>query len=38
MQKLNYIHMNPVRAGLVSEATEYRWSSARIWRRCSLRG
>lgn len=31
MQKLNYIHNNPVRAGLVEKATDYRWSSARIW-------
>ena len=29
MQKVNYIHFNPVRAGLVERATEYRWSSAR---------
>lgn len=33
MQKLNYIHDNPVRAGLVDCATDYRWSSARIWQR-----
>ncbi len=31
MEKLNYIHQNPVRAGLVEKATDYRWSSARIW-------
>jgi putative transposase len=31
MQKVNYIHLNPVRAGLVERATDYRWSSARIW-------
>ena len=31
MEKLNYIHQNPVRAGLVEKAGEYRWSSARIW-------
>ncbi len=31
MQKVNYIHRNPVRAGLVECATDYRWSSARIW-------
>jgi REP-associated tyrosine transposase len=35
MQKVNHIHLNPVRAELVS-ATEYRWSSARIWQRCPL--
>jgi REP element-mobilizing transposase RayT len=34
MQKINYIHLNPVRAGLVERATDYRWSSARIWRGC----
>lgn len=31
MQKVNYIHNNPVRAGLVDRAIDYRWSSARIW-------
>jgi REP element-mobilizing transposase RayT len=31
MQKVNYIHQNPVRAGLSECATDYRWSSARIW-------
>jgi len=36
MQKLNYIHNNPVRAGLVQKATDYRWSSARIWAGCPL--
>lgn len=36
MQKVNYIHQNPVRAGLVEKATDYRWSSARIWQRCPL--
>jgi putative transposase len=30
MQKVNYIHLNPVRAGLVERAIDYRWSSARI--------
>ena len=34
MQKLNYIHLNPVRTGLVKRAIDYRWSSARIWQRC----
>ena len=28
-EKLNYKHMNPVRAGLVQLPTEWRWSSAR---------
>lgn len=36
MQKVNYVHLNPVRAGLVERATDYRWSSARIWQRCSV--
>jgi putative transposase len=31
MEKVNYIHMNPVRAGLVEKAQDYRWSSARWW-------
>jgi len=33
MQKVNYIHLNPVRADLVERAIDYRWSSARIWQR-----
>jgi putative transposase len=32
LEKVNYIHSNPVRAGLVEDAIDYRWSSARIWR------
>lgn len=32
MQKVNYIHQNPVRAGLSARAEEYLYSSARIWR------
>lgn len=28
-EKLNYIHMNPVRAGLTKNPQDYRWSSAR---------
>ena len=35
MQKVNYIHNNPVRAGFVERAIDYRWSSARIWRGCA---
>jgi putative transposase len=31
IEKMNYIHKNPVRAGLVEHASDYRWSSARIW-------
>ena len=28
-QKINYIHANPVRAGLVKSAKDYQWSSFR---------
>jgi putative transposase len=28
-QKINYIHANPLRAGLVNSASEYKWSSFR---------
>ena len=35
MQKVNYIHLNPVRAGMVERAIDYRWSSARIWQGCA---
>jgi len=38
MQKVNYIHHNPVRAELVERAEDYRWSSSRIWKRGSLEG
>jgi len=31
MEKVNYIHQNPVRGGLVDRATDYRWSSTWIW-------
>ena len=31
MEKVNYIHRNPVRAGLSETVEEYRWSSGRIW-------
>lgn len=30
-QKVEYIHMNPVRAGLVGDPLEYGFSSARLW-------
>ena len=33
-EKVNYIHQNPVRAGFVERAIDYRWSSARIWQGC----
>jgi putative transposase len=35
-QKLNYIHNNPVEAGLVDQPEEYRYSSARDY--CGMRG
>lgn len=35
MQKVNYIHQNPVEAGLVERAEDYRWSSVRWWKRCA---
>ena len=31
MQKVNYIHMNPVRAGLIAHPDDYLYSSARQW-------
>ena len=36
MQKVNYIHLNPVRANLADRTVDYRWSSARIWQRCEI--
>ena len=30
-EKVEYMHNNPVRAGLVREACEWPWSSARFW-------
>ena len=33
MQKINYVHQNPVRAHLVNRAEDYRWSSVRCWAR-----
>ena len=36
MQKVNYIHLNPVRAGLVSHPDDYLFSSARQWHRRAL--
>lgn len=32
MQKVDYIHQNPVRARLVENAEDYRWSSVRWWK------
>jgi REP element-mobilizing transposase RayT len=31
MQKVNYIHLNPVRAGLVEHPDDYLYSSSRLW-------
>jgi len=36
MQKVNYIHQNPVRARLVEKAEDYLWSSVRWWKGCPL--
>lgn len=36
MQKVNYIHLNPVRADFAQKAIDYPWSSARFWNRCPL--
>ena len=33
MERVHYIHQNPVRAGLVDRADDYRWSSVRFWNR-----
>jgi len=33
LQKVHYLHQNPVRAGLVDRAEDYRFSSARCWSR-----
>ena len=30
-QKANYIHRNPVRAGIVENAEDYKWSSAGLY-------
>ena len=36
MEKVNYIHQNPVSARLVERAENYRWSSVRWWKHCPL--
>ncbi len=36
VEKVNYIHQNPVKAGLVAAAEDYRWSSVRWWKGCPL--
>ena len=34
MEKVNYIHQNPVRAKLVEREQDYLFSSARFWQKC----
>ena len=34
LQKVNYIHQNPVRAKLVERPGDYFWSSVRLWQKC----
>lgn len=36
MQKVNYIHQNPVRAGLCQSADDYVFSSSRLWNKTGL--
>lgn len=36
MQKVNYIHNNPVEEGLVANPEDYKYSSARYWLRKPL--
>ncbi len=36
MQKVHYIHQNPVADGLVADAVDYRFSSVRYWQRKPL--
>jgi REP element-mobilizing transposase RayT len=31
MEKVNYIHLNPVKAGLIEHPDDYLYSSSRIW-------
>jgi hypothetical protein len=35
-QKVNYIHFNPVKAGLVEHPDDYLYSSSRIWNRRAI--
>lgn len=30
-QRIQYTHLNPVRAGLINHPNDWNWSSARIW-------
>ena len=36
MEKVHYIHQNPVKAGLVEYPDDYLYSSSRIWNRRPL--
>jgi hypothetical protein len=36
MQKVSYIHLNPVRSGLVEHPNDYLYSSARQWHKRPL--
>jgi REP-associated tyrosine transposase len=36
MERVHYTHQNPVRAGLVERAEDYRWSSVRCWNKTML--
>ena len=36
MQKVNYIHFNPIRAELVEHPNDYLYSSARLWNRRAI--
>lgn len=36
IQKVNYVHLNPVRAGLVDTPNDYLFSSARLWHRKAI--
>jgi REP-associated tyrosine transposase len=35
MQKVNYVHHNPVREGVAQKATDYLCSNARAWAKCA---
>lgn len=35
-QRIQYTHLNPVRAGLVEHPDDWKWSSSRIWHRREL--
>jgi len=37
-EKLDYMHLNPVRAGLVRQACDWRWSSARYYEQTTAVG